>query len=219
MWSKVIYGTQKHQGSDHINTSLSSSAIMVTKLLTAHFTTNGVPRVGLTPSVVVHELSTIDPLSNPIVSTGTADEIGTGWYRYSFVGYDRVKNYVFTFDGGSTLVAHERYKHGGNETHVEDIAPAVWDEQATNHVANGSVGLTLSQIKADTATISLNDTTMAALLNTILKYHRNRTRINLNAAQLIIYDDDGITPLTTFSLKDFNGMPNVQEVCEKIPTT
>lgn len=190
---------------------------MSSKILTAHFTVNGVPRTGLTPSVSVYMLGTSDPLNNAVVETGAAVEVGGGWYRYDFVGYDRRQNYVFTFDGGPTLTAYERYKHGGNESYVDDIAPAVWDEPTIAHTDTNTAGLVLSQIKADTAAISLNDATLASMLSTVLKYQRNRTRIDLTAAQLVIYDDDGATPLTTFNLRDFSGMPNVQEVCEKIP--
>jgi hypothetical protein len=191
---------------------------MAIKILTVHFTNNGSPVTGLSPTVDIYELDPVTPTTNTlVVNNGAAIEIGAGWYRYQFTTYDTSKNYVFTFDGGAGLSAYERYKVGGNETYAEEVSDGVWDEQANTHVQTGSTGLILQQTKADTASIVVSEVTIVTLLNLLLKYQRNRTKIDLINSQLIIYDDDGTTPLTVFNLLDFNGMPNVQEVCEKIP--
>lgn len=190
---------------------------MPTKILTAHFTTGGVPITGLTPTIDIIEMGTIT--NTLIVSSASLTEVGIGWYRYNFVTYDPTKSYVFTIDGGVSLPACERYKYGGNESYVEDISSEVWNEDLLTHLTVGSTGEALAQIKANTATIAVNEITILTLLNTLLKYQRNRTKIDIANNQLIIYDDDCITPLTTFNLKDFSGMPSVAEVCERIPTT
>jgi hypothetical protein len=193
---------------------------MAIKILTVHFTNNGSPAPGLTPTIDIYELDPLVPTTNTlVVNDGACAEIGGGWYRYQFTTYDTAKNYVFTFDGGGSLAAYERYKVGGNETYAEEVSDGVWDEQGTEHVQPGSMGLIVQQTKADTASIVVTEATIVTLLNLLLKYQRNRTRIDLANAQLIIYDDDCVTPLTTFNLLDFSGMPNVQEVCEKIPVT
>lgn len=190
---------------------------MATKIITVHFTSNGYPQSGLTPTIDIYELGNSPSVNTEIVVQGATTEIGGGWYRYDFVGYDSTKSYVFTFDGGATLSITDRYRVGGNESHAEDIAPAVWEEQTTSHLSSGTTGLMLTQIKADTASVLISEAAMTVLLSTIVKYERNRTKIDVSAAQLVIYDDDGTTPLTTFDLRDFNGMPSVQEVCERIP--
>lgn len=191
---------------------------MATKILSAHFTNNGAPVTGLSPTIDIYELDPNNPTSNTlVVNNGACVEVGGGWYRYQFTSYNIAKPYVFTFDGGAGLTAYERYKVGGNETYAEEVSSGVWDEQASMHTQTGSTGLILQQIKADTAAVVVSEATFVTLLELLLKYQRNRTRINLTTAQLVIYDDDGVTPLTTFDLKDFNGMPNVQEVCEKVP--
>lgn len=193
---------------------------MATKILTVHFTNNGSPVTGLSPTVDIYELDPVTPATNTlVVNDGAAVEIGAGWYRYQFTTYDTAKAYVFTFDGGAGLSAYERYKVGGNETYSEEVADGVWDETANTHVQSGSTGLILQQTKADTASIVVSEVTIVTLLNLLLKYQRNRTKIDLVNSQLVIYDDDCTTPLTTFNLLDFSGMPNVQEVCEKIPIT
>ena len=195
---------------------------MANKIITVHFTDSGVPETGLTPTIDIFELSSVNPgINTHVVTAGSTVEIGMGFYRYDFASYDPTKSYVFAFDGGAALTAFDRYKYGGNESYVEDIAPiaadAVWNETHNDHLGAGSTGLTLSQIKADTASILISEVTMTALLNTLLKYERNRTKIDVGASQMIIYDDDGVTPLTRFNLRDFNGMPSIQEVCERMP--
>ena len=188
---------------------------MATKIITSQFSTSGVPQFGLTPIIDIFQL---DPSVNTqIVSAAPLQEIGGGWYRYNFTTYDPSKTYVFTIDGGSSLSQCDRYRYGGNESYVEDITKSVLEEPLVYHATTGSLAESVAMIKADTASIMVSETAIVILLDTILKYQRNRTRIDTANAQLVIYDDDGTTPLTTFDLKDFNGMPSVQEVCERIP--
>jgi hypothetical protein len=51
---------------------------------------------------------------------------------------------------------------------------------------------------------------------TIKKLNQNRWKILNN--QLIIYDDDGVTPIRTFDLKNAAGEPAEQDVYERQPT-
>lgn len=191
---------------------------MPNKIISVHFTLNGVPQGGLTPHIDIYELNPLVPTTNTtVVSAEPLTEIAAGWYRYDFAGYDPHKNYVFTVDGGNVLPAGQRYKTGGNDSYEEEISAQVWNEQLIDHTSSGSAGMALNQIKADVASLAVGDTTLASLLNTLLKYERNRTRIDAAAATLTIYDDDGTTPLTVFDLKDLNGMPSVLEVCERMP--
>ena len=139
---------------------------MATKLLTVHFTRLGTPITGLTPVIDIFELGVTT--NTHVVVAGATIEVGLGWYRYDFTTYDAKKNYVFTFDGGTALDNCERYKIGGNESYIEEIS----DE------------------------ISISQTALTALINTMLKYERNRTKIDIAAATLTIYDDDCVTPLT-----------------------
>lgn len=190
------------------------------KIITVHFTSNGIPQPGIMPTIDIYELGALP--TDPVVHTVAASplyEIGGGWYRYDFATYDFSKNYVFTIDGGMTLVDCDRYKYGGNESYIEDITSSVMDEPVLNHTTTGSLADTIVKIKADTTSLMINDATMASLLNTMLKYQRNRTKIDAENAQLVIYDDDCSTPLTIFDLRDLRGMPSVAEVCERIPTT
>lgn len=193
---------------------------MARKIITVHFTTNGTPQIGLTPTIDVYELHPTNPLLDTLlINDGVTTEIGNGWYRYDFLNYDFTKNYVYSFDGGIGLPACERYKIGGNESYVEDISSEVWEEQSTDHLNAGTTGFLLTQIKSDTTSIMVSQGTITSLVNTLLKYERNRTKIDTVNATLTIYDDDCTTPLTVFNLRDHLGNPSIQEVCERSPTT
>ena len=190
---------------------------MATKLITAHFTTTGNPTTGLTPTIMVIRL---DPAANVVVVNGDVlAEVGLGWYRYDFTAYDPSKAYVFTIDGGNTLSAIDRYKYGGNESYEEDVSAGVWNEPWADHTDAGSTGLMLTEIKADTGSVVLSLVTVQSLVNTMLKYERNRTKINSAQQTLTVYDDDCVTPLTVFRLRDSAGNPSITEICERVPNT
>lgn len=187
---------------------------MASKLITVFFTVSGVPTTGLTPTIDIWEVN-----PDSLVVTGAAmTEIGGGWYKYLYTSYDFAKSYVFTADGGPALNACERYKIGGNESYEEDISYQVWEEPTMLHMTPGSFGLEVNEIKADTTTIIMNVATAISLITTLMKYSTNRTRIDPIAKTLTVYDNDCITPLEVFDLKDSAGNPSVIEVCDRVPT-
>ena len=127
---------------------------MTHKIITVHFTVSENPAIGLIPTIDIYELNLVDPSINPLViDNGVLTEIGVGWYRYDFQTYDQTKNYVYTIDGGSSLVGGERWKIGGNESYVEDISSEVWNETSTDHHITGSTGGVLQQINLETTAI------------------------------------------------------------------
>jgi len=191
---------------------------MANKIITARFTQCGSPALGLTPTINIWELDPINPLVyTQVVTNGPLTELFPGWYRYDFTTYDYAKNYIFTIDGGATLPPSERYQYGGNESYEEDIAFQVWEENLLAHLTINSAGLTLSQIKADTTTIIINEVAILALLTYVRKLLSNRNRIDQVANTLILYDDDAITPLLVFDLKDFGGLPSINPIAERDP--
>jgi hypothetical protein len=191
---------------------------MATKIITTFFTKLSVPQSGLTPTIKIWLLDPLDStVSTLVVNDDQLDEIAGGFYRYDFVGYDPTQNYVMLVDGGALLPVNERYSIASNESFNEDIANSVFDEPSLSHVASGSFGLLINQTKADTATIIINQTTAASLIATLLKYEKNRTKIDKTAKTLTVYDDDGTTPLKVFDLKDSSGTPSIIEVCERAP--
>jgi len=191
---------------------------MTTKIITAFLTQAGIPKTGLTPTVTILELDPLNPaLFTTAVNAAAMTEVANGWYRYDFTTYDRAFNYTVTVDGGSTTCPGERYQATVNESYHDDVAFSTWEEPAANHLNLGTTGFVLNAIKADTTSIIISVATAISLIQTLLKYERNRTRIDPVAKTLTVYDDDCVTPLQVFDLRDQFGAPSVVEVCERDP--
>lgn len=109
---------------------------------------------------------------------------------------------------------------------LANIADAVW-EAALNQYSGGSpasAGFIVSTIlnevidvHSDTNNIQVIVNNITSIVEEILKYDRNRTRIDKAAKTLTVYDDDGTTPIRVFNLLDGTGAPSVAEVCERDP--
>jgi len=158
---------------------------------------------------------------------GVMTQVGDGFYKYIFTvgnGYVETDEYVIRSNAeDNTLSQTERYAVASisedtlSDATINAVVDSVWDEQATDHIDTGTTGLMLNQIKADTASIKIDTTSIIALCETLLKYDRNRTQIDKTAKTLTIYDDDGTTPLTVFDLKDEAGNPSITEICIRDP--
>ena len=192
-------------------------------IINSFFTDVGVPRTGLSPTIRIWE---VDVSAHSLIVTDAAMiEVGGGFYKYDFTTYDTTKNYVIRSDGGAILADSERYEVAATEelkvedAVITDIVNGVWDEASTSHLTSGSTGEVLSQIKADTGSLAISIVTINSLINTLLKYEKNRTKIDVAAKTLTIFDDDCVTPLTVFNLKDSSGNASVAEVCDRVPST
>lgn len=192
-------------------------------IINSFFTDVGVPRTGLSPTIRIWEVNVASHLL--VITDAPMIEVGGGFYKYEFATYDPTKNYVMRVDGGAALADSERYEVAATEelkledAMITSMASGVWDEPQASHLSAGSTGEVLSQIKADTTNISVSIVTINSLVNTLLKYERNRTKIDVAAKTLTVFDDDCVTPLTVFSLKDSTGAASVAEVCERSPNT
>lgn len=169
----------------------------------------------------------IDGIMTPVFDTGVED----GFYSFVFtdvIGYDETKRYLVRSDGGPSLPSNERFQVVNVDplqatVNYNSVADAVWDAQVTNHLDPGTTGAALAQIKADTTAIAqnlyLDADSVLELVNLLLKYETNRTKIDPVTKTLIVYDDNCTTPLRTFALFDHNGQPSVDEVCERRPVS
>jgi len=126
----------------------------------------------------------------------------------------------------------------GNSFALQDVVDGVWNAIVANYANGGSSGALLQAINATAQSTKVDTTAIVAttnatqiavggldtkittaidLVNTLLKYQRNRTKVDQNAYTLTVYDDNGITPLRVFDLRNFAGMPSLTEVAERIP--
>lgn len=112
----------------------------------------------------------------------------------------------------------------GSSLTADEIASAVWNRLNALHMNTGSFGEAISMTKATgdanfsqlvDANAKLNAATL--LIQTLLKYENNRTRIDQTAKTMTIYDNDGTTVLKVFDLKDFAGQPSITQVAERVP--
>lgn len=123
-----------------------------------------------------------------------------------------------------TVTASAGGSDPGSIPTVDQIVDGVWDRLSVSHAYSGTFGETLSMIKA---TGDLNFTKLveantkldsaSAILTALLKYEKNRTQINQTEKTMTVFDDDGVTVLQVFDLKDFTGQPSITTVAERTP--
>lgn len=102
---------------------------------------------------------------------------------------------------------------------VNAIAAAVWALMG----GSGRTTLASLELAADEATdaatgVQTVETKVDALqldVTFLRKMESGRWKIVAN--QMIFYDDDGVTPLRTFDLKDATGAPSMTSVFERVP--
>lgn len=191
---------------------------MATKTIATFFSVNANPVVGLSPTITILEMDASNVNANTIVVNGDIlTDTGTGWYRYDFTSYDFSKSYAITVDGGNTLPRRERLKVSVNESFAEDVTTVLLNSPGTLWMTPGSIGELINTSSANTNSTVISISSLTTLLDTLLKFEKNRTKIDPALATLTVFDDDGVTPLQVFKLKDGSGNPSVAEVCERDP--
>jgi hypothetical protein len=119
--------------------------------ITAVFQEAGTPKTGLTPLVTVYDLAD----NSIVVNAAAMSEVGLGWYKYAFAGYDQAKDYAIYVDGGVALDALYRYVYAAkvgaqvgeemdlidapNSTAMEAIGTAIWATTARSLTTFGSL--------------------------------------------------------------------------------
>lgn len=115
----------------------------------------------------------------------------TGSYNVLVQYSQPVKTETVSTSGGSG---------GLTATEVRD---AVWNALQLDYTLPGSMGYALGNANS--------------VVSTLIKYQKNRTKVDQSAKTLTIYDDDGVTAVRVFALKDFSGLPSITEIAEKVP--
>jgi hypothetical protein len=111
-----------------------------------------------------------------VVSSGLMIEKGDGFYAYDFVGYDETKDYLIRSDS-VTISGTDRYMYA----------------------STGEYNELLNEIKS-----TADDIDIRVIL--IKKIQINRLELDDgDTGNWVLYDDDDVTPLLTFDVKDKNG--------------
>ncbi len=79
--------------------------------ISTFFTDGGVPKTSLSPTITIRKLVT----GAIVVNADPMSEVGNGWYKYDFVSFDPLVEYVIVCDGGATLANPERYTAASND--------------------------------------------------------------------------------------------------------
>lgn len=114
---------------------------------------------------------------------------------------------------------------GGNSgPSAEQIANAVWDRMASAHLNPGSLGFMVSQVNANSELsvqklleLQAQAEQTKTLVQHLIKYSANKTKIDTVSKTLIIFDDDEVTPIRTFKLLDMLGNPSSTQVYQRVP--
>jgi hypothetical protein len=148
--------------------------------IVAFFTSSGVPATGLSPTIRIRNVST----GALVVTDAAMTEVGDGFYRYNYTGYNPTIDYAIRCDGTAILPAAERYVYGGNEladeinevytttqtlTAGQITAGDVWDETLAVHTTPGTYGqelATKADIAAATSTIFTTATSGSVIYGT-----------------------------------------------------
>jgi hypothetical protein len=126
------------------------------------FSLYGTPSTGLTPTIRIR-----NAVTNALVITDAAmTEIGDGFYKYDFSGYDNSIEYTIRCDGGVTLVGSERYPVAITSGYGELLLIKTQTDKMAFTVANQIDANVLTQANIDFSALqktSLNAATPTAL--------------------------------------------------------
>lgn len=157
---------------------------------------------------------------NPVIDGADND----GFYKYRFTngnGFDETKRYSVAFDAGSSITNdYERYS-SGQIVPTDDVINGKLDSIETKvDTAITDIGTVDGKVdsietKVDVIDGEIGD--IATLLDYLRKFESNRTFIDVNNHELLVFDDDCNTVMWKFKLLDHLGAPSVDEIAERVP--
>jgi hypothetical protein len=132
------------------------------------FTENGIPKTGLSPIIDVWKVSD----NSQVVTAQAMSEIGGGFYKYNFAGYEKTQEYAVRSYGGASLPIAERYSYGGNEGYHDDIADIQDTIDTIQLLVRRILGLTQENFRLFNTSY---DPTGTKLIGCTIKIYSNKT--------------------------------------------
>jgi len=111
-------------------------------IILTYFTENNIPKTGLSPTIRIRNAST----GILIITDELMSEVGDGFYKYEFVGYDSSIDYAIRCDGGMSLSNDERYSYAGNDV---DQTEEIWSNTIRT-LTSGTKDSEIDAIKTQT---------------------------------------------------------------------
>jgi len=109
------------------------------------FTSDGVPKEGLSPVIKIIDVST----GLIVINWFAMDEISDGWYKYDFVAYDYKQEYVVVCDGGFELSGAERFIASASDNSRQEIPKLVWSSKVDDYQEVDTFGKKFKEISSD----------------------------------------------------------------------
>ena len=189
------------------------------RTIVADFRLNGTPQTGLSPTILIWQVDSPDVL---IIDDDDMSEIGNGFYKYIFTdgnGFDPREDFVYQADGTASITNDsERFVTGACCAPTpEENADGVWEANKDDYTDVNTMGGRANATFTNVEQLLLDVADVEALVELVLKFHCNRTRIDTVNKTLTVFDNDGVTPIKVFELKDGSGAASVEEVCERDP--
>lgn len=203
--------------------------------INSFITTNGVPTTSLAggyPTLRiwavnngVYHLIVGSPSGSGQTTDGSMVGVGDGFWSFPFttsIGYDPTLNFLIRIDSGPSQSISERYQTTGitpdlSATDLTNISNSVWNTTLASETTVGTMGGAMNSIYSNTSSLYVSVNDITPLVELLIKYQTNRTEINVNDNQLIIYDNDCVTALRVFNLYDSTGQPSVNQITERVP--
>lgn len=146
----------------------------------ASFTDSGVPASGISPLPTIR-IRNVDTTAI-VVTDAFMTETGDGFYAYDFAAQDVAEDYSFRCDAGNSLSTSDRYTFGSSGPYDESI---------------------------DTIASTVSDIDVRTTLTRKIQTNRLEL-IDGSISNWVLYDDDSVSTLLTFSVTDKNGQAIIQ---------
>lgn len=143
--------------------------------------------------------------STVVASNISLSERGTTGHYYGNITGLEAGNYFIVFKEGSTSVGYGELYWDGTKEVINKL-----DVDLSSRATQASVNA------IPTNPLLTNDSRLNNLtsIDLIRKLITNSSKIDELANRLIVYDDDGITPILQFSTKDSDGVDSTTEIFE-----
>ena len=173
---------------------------------------------GETVSITVYQLST---LSQETLTSSNCTEIGTTgiftWNTTNISTYPSIYTeylYIMTDSLGNTVEG--KFVLGGIMDTIDGKVGNVDAKVANVQTTVDNIETNVNTLNTKIDNIDLDVSSVLSIVTDIQKYSRNNMKIDVVNKQLIIYDDDGVTPLRVYNIKDRNGLASVDEIFERV---
>lgn len=165
--------------------------------ITAYFSKDGIPAIGLTPKLTGYDLFDNSVVLNAVDML----EVGSGKYKYYFSEYDNSKDYSFIADGGATLSNFERYADGDSDSSGE--INQIYEKLPNGQIADSDdlkrvLGLIHENIFIDLPTYDDDDNLIGARVRIYSDAVSVGTTNNVLATYIISSDGDGCGKFTNW---------------------